>query len=71
MPLLEEMGLGIGVMGVLASMPNMIRSIISNMKALLAGEKPGAEAVVRGPRVCKKTPMSTERPEPRCPSSPR
>jgi len=37
---------GAGVMGVLASMPNMIRSIISNMKALLAGEKPGAEAVV-------------------------
>lgn len=35
---------GAGVMGVLASMPNMIRSIISNMKALLAGEKPGAEA---------------------------
>jgi len=37
---------GAGVMGVLASMPNMIRSIISNMKALLAGEKPGSEAVV-------------------------
>jgi len=30
---------GAGVMGVLASMPNMIRSIISNMKALMSGEK--------------------------------
>lgn len=41
---------GAGVMGVLASMPNMIRSIISNMKALMAGEKPGAEAVKRTDR---------------------
>jgi putative OPT family oligopeptide transporter len=40
---------GAGVMGVLASMPNMIRSIVSNMKALLAGEGPGAEVVVRRP----------------------
>ena len=30
---------GAGVMGVLASMPNMIRSIISNLKALMSGEK--------------------------------
>jgi putative OPT family oligopeptide transporter len=37
---------GAGVMGVLASMPNMIRSIISNMKALLAGEQADAERVV-------------------------
>lgn len=36
---------GAGVMGVLASMPNMVRSIISNMKALLAGEQAGAETV--------------------------
>ena len=38
---------GAGVMGVLASMPNMIRSIISNMKALLSGEKGPAEAAPR------------------------
>ncbi len=37
---------GAGVMGVMASMPNMIRSIISNMKALLAGEPEGTVAVV-------------------------
>ena len=36
---------GAGVMGVLASMPNMIRSIVSNMKALLAGEQAGALAI--------------------------
>ena len=36
---------GAGVMGVLASMPNMIRSIISNMRALLAGEQTDAETL--------------------------
>ncbi len=30
---------GAGVMGVLASLPNMIRSIISNLKALMSGQK--------------------------------
>ena len=37
---------GAGVMGVMASMPNMIRSIISNMKALLAGEKTDTTTLV-------------------------
>jgi len=37
---------GAGVMGVLASLPNMIRSIISNMKALLSGEKVDVQAIV-------------------------
>jgi len=41
---------GAGVMGVLASMPNMIRSIVSNMKALLSGEKVVSKAPVRTDR---------------------
>ncbi|MBP1628599.1 MAG: putative rane protein [Holophagaceae bacterium] len=36
---------GAGVMGVLASLPNMVRSIISNMKALLSGQKGESRAI--------------------------
>ncbi|MCE1228949.1 MAG: oligopeptide transporter, OPT family [Firmicutes bacterium] len=38
---------GAGVMGVLSSMPSMIRSIISNMKALLSGKKEPTETAPR------------------------
>jgi putative OPT family oligopeptide transporter len=44
---------GAGVMGVLASMPNMIRSIISNMKALM-----NRDAAAESPKVALRTERS-------------